>query len=167
MKQEFEIINATPEHFDDIHSIYSYSVLNETASWEYNAPPKSELISRFNLITDANYPYLIAFNGKKVLGFAYANLFRGREGWRFVCENSVYIDKDFRSKGIAKALMQALIKECKSRNLKTIMAVIGDSNNTASVALHKSCGFEEIGVLRGVGVKFSKPLDSVFMQLNL
>lgn len=167
MSAQFEISNAQIHDFDEICAIYGYCVENETASWEYFAPDKSELIRRFEAITGANYPYLVAKKEGQIVGYAYAGLFRGREGWRFVCENSVYIHRDFRGHGIGKSLMVKLIAECKAQGLKNMIAVIGDSENHASVALHKSLGFKEIGIFEGVGEKFSQILDSVFMQLKL
>lgn len=164
---EIEIRDAIETDFGGIHEIYAHSVINETASWEYEPPPEHEMINRFKTIKAANYPYLVALKGQKILGFAYVGLFRGREGWRFVCENSVYVHQDARGLGIAKSLMVYLIQECKKRGLKTIMAVIGDSENKASIALHNSLGFKQIGVLEKVGEKFGKILDSVFMQLDI
>lgn len=164
---EIEIRDVSESDFEDIHNIYSYSVENETASWEYMPPSIEEMISRFKAIKTANYPYLVAVGDGKILGFAYANLFRGREGWRFVCENSVYVDKGARGLGIARKLMSEIIRQCQDRGLRTMMAVIGDSENTASIALHKALGFKELAVLEQVGEKFSKRLNSVFMQLDL
>jgi len=61
----------------------------------------------------------------------------------------------------------ALLAECEAKGLRQIVAVIGDSANCASIGLHKSLGFREVGVLRSVGFKFDRWVDSVLMQRAL
>ena len=82
-------------------------------------------------------------------------------------ENSVYLRPEWTGRGIGRQLMSALLAECEARGLRQIVAVIGDSANCASIRLHKSLGFREVGVLRSVGFKFDRWVDSVLMQRDL
>lgn len=166
MNKDFSIRDAQINDIDAILKIYSRSVIEETASWEYFAPSKEEMIARFENIS-AKYPYLVANIDDEIIGYAYASLFRGREGWRFACENSVYVSPEYQGRGIAKQLMKQLCDKCAQIGLKTMMAVIGDSENQASIALHKSLGFTVVGTIPKVGFKFDKWLDSVIMQKSL
>jgi phosphinothricin acetyltransferase len=63
--------------------------------------------------------------------------------------------------------LQALVEECERRGFRQMVAVIGDSANAASIALHAACGFAPIGTLPAVGYKFGRWVDSVFMQRAL
>lgn len=166
MNKDFAIRDAQINDIDAILKIYSRSVIEETASWEYFAPSKEEMIARFENIS-AKYPYLVAHIDDEIIGYAYASLFRGREGWRFACENSVYVSPEYQGRGIAKQLMKQLCDKCAQTGLTTMMAVIGDSGNQASIALHKSLGFTVVGTIPKVGFKFDKWLDSVIMQKSL
>lgn len=166
MNNDFSIRDAQINDIDAILKIYSRSVIEETASWEYSVPSKEEMIARFETIS-AKYPYLVAHIDGEIIGYAYASLFRGREGWRFACENSVYVNPKFQGRGIAKQLMKQLCDKCAQIGLRTMMAVIGDSENQASIALHKSLGFTVVGTIPKVGFKFDKWLDSVIMQKSL
>ena len=70
-------------------------------------------------------------------------------------------------RGIGRQLMSGLLAECEAGGLRQIVAIIGDSANYASIGLHKSLGFREVGVLRSVGFKFGRWVDSVLMQRDL
>ena len=164
---EFEIKEAQAQDIGQICDIYAASVASETASWEYDAPSVAEMKSRYNAIKNDNFPYFVAKLGGKVLGFAYANHYRTRIGYRFCVEDSIYIDDAYKGHGIGKALLVALIDDCRKRGFKQMIAVIGDSENKASIALHEKCGFVHIGTLPEIGYKFDKWLDSVIMQLKL
>jgi len=166
MSMDFSIRDAQLNDIDAILEIYSRSVMEETASWEYYPPSKEEMIIRFENIS-AKYPYLIAHIDNEIIGYAYASLFRGREGWRFACENSVYVKPKYHGLGIAKALMNQLCDKCAQIGLKTMVAVIGDSENQASIALHKSLGFVHVCTFSKIGFKFDRWLDSVIMQKSL
>jgi phosphinothricin acetyltransferase len=81
-------------------------------------------------------------------------------------ENSVYVADGQRGKGIGKLLMEPLIRVAREKDVHAIIAVI-DASNDASVQLHRSFGFEEVGHFREVGYKFDRWLDLKFMELVL
>jgi phosphinothricin acetyltransferase len=150
-----------------ITAIYAYQVKHGTASWELTAPNLDEVRKRISAILEAGYPYLVAEVGGVVLGYSYASGYRPRPGYRFTCENSVYVDPSQQRKGIAKLLLSELIARCAAQGLRQMIAVIGDSENIASIKLHESVGFVRVGLLPNIGYKFDRWLDSVIMQRAL
>jgi phosphinothricin acetyltransferase len=163
----FIIRNASFDDIEQVQAIYSQSVLEGTGSWEYDPPSLTEMQNRFETITAANYPFIVAIDGDIVLGYAYANTYKTRIGWRFCVEDSIYIAPQYQGKGIGKALLIKLIDECANRGFMQMIAVIGDAENLGSVALHKACGFTHMTTLKNVGYKFGKWLDSVIMQYSI
>ena len=162
-----EISKVTEGDMGAIERIYRQSVINGTASWEYEPPNLEEITRRFVQITQLGLPYIVARIDNKIAGFAYASKYRDRIGYRFCVENSVYVDPNFHSQGVGSALLQVLIESCASRGFKSMIAVIGDSENQASIKLHKKLGFIQVGLLPKIGLKFDKWLDSVIMQRDL
>lgn len=112
-------------------------------------------------------PYLVAVAGGDILGYAYAGLYRPRAAYRDTVEDSIYIRFDLAGRGIGERLLRALLIECEGRDLRQMIAAVGDSANTASVRVHERCGFERIGVFRSIGYKHGRWLDSVLLQRSL
>ena len=150
-----------------IQAIYAYHVLHGLASFEEVPPDLEEMRRRFEEVTARGLPYLVAGNGTEVLGYGYCNRFRPRSAYRFSLENSVYIRADMHGKGLGKALLAALIERCTALGYRQMIAVIGDSGNIASIALHASLGFVRVGTLRSSGIKFGRWVDTVMMQRAL
>lgn len=158
---------ATPADLPAICAIYSHHVLTGLASFETEAPTLAEMRRRFEAITGAGYPYLIAGQADRVLGYAYANVYRTRPAYRFTVENSIYVAHDAVGHGVGRALLSQLIDDCTTLGYRQMLAVIGDSGNAASIGLHRACGFEMKAVLDAVGFKFGRWVDSVLMQRAL
>ena len=79
----------------------------------------------------------------------------------------MYLDRTWCGRGIGRVLLPALIARCEAGPWRQMIAVIGDTANTASIALHRRCGFEPIGTLKSVGYAFGRRVDSVRMQRAL
>jgi L-amino acid N-acyltransferase YncA len=158
---------ATPADIASIAPIYRDQVLQGTATWEYDPPDDAEMAQRMQAVLDGGFPYLAAEDTSGLTGYAYASSYRARTGYRFVVEDSVYVRADQRGRGLGKALLTALITACAARGYRQMIAVIGDSANTSSIHLHRACGFETIGVFKGIGFKFDRWLDSMQMQRAL
>ena len=150
-----------------IAEIYGYHVLNGLASFELLAPSADEIAKRRADVVGKNFPYLTAEIDGKVVGYAYASLYRTRPAYRHTLEDSIYVHKDFGGRGIGKQLLVALIEACEKAGCRQLIAVIGDSDNHSSVRLHAACGFTEIGVMKAVGFKFGRWVDSVYMQRDI
>jgi phosphinothricin acetyltransferase len=161
------IRDATPEDLPQIQAIYAHHVRHGLASFEEEPPGVAELKARYESALALGLPYLVAEVGGRVAGYSYATLYRSRSAYRHTLENSVYVREDCAGEGIGSALLQALIDRCAAGRWRQMIAVIGDSANAASIALHRKHGFREVGTLEKVGFKFGRWVDSVLMQREL
>jgi L-amino acid N-acyltransferase YncA len=158
---------ATLADIPAITRIYAHAVKSGTASFELQPPDQAEMTRRMQALLDGKFPYFVAEINGSVAGYAYASLYRPRPAYRFTVEDSVYISPDVYRRGIGRALLTKLIEDCTALGYRQMIAVIGDSNHTASIEVHRACGFEDAGNLRNVGWKFGRWLDSVLMQRAL
>jgi L-amino acid N-acyltransferase YncA len=158
---------ATAADIAAIAAIYRTAVLQGTASFELEPPDEAEMSGRFTAITAAGYPYFVATLDERVVGYAYASAYRTRPAYRFTVEDSVYIAPDAQGKGVGRSLLRALVAASTADGSRLMVAVIGDSRNFASIALHRSAGFRFCGTIHSVGYKFGRWLDSVIMELPL
>ena len=113
------------------------------------------------------FPFIVADINGQVAGYAYAGPYRSRPAYRFAVEDSIYIDPTMQRRGIGRALLQRLLAEAEAEGFRQMVAVIGDSGQTASIELHKALGFRMVGTFEAVGYKFGRWLDSVMMQKPL
>ena len=158
---------ATLADIPTITRIYAHAVTHGTASFELTPPDEAEMTRRMRHLIDNKFPYLVAEAEGRLAGYAYAALFRTRPAYRFTLENSVYVAPDMQRRGIGKILLDRLIEDCAALGFRQMIAVIGDSNQAASIGLHKACGFEDAGNLRNIGFKFGRWLDTPLMQRAL
>ena len=147
--------------------IYAGHVLHGAASFEEVPPDLAEFERRWRTIADLGLPYLVACDSSGILGYAYAGPYRPRSAYRFTVEDSVYLDPKAFGRGIGRRLLSAIIDGATAAGKRQMLAVIGDSANRASIALHLSLGFTEVGTFRAVGFKFGRWVDSVLMQRAL
>ena len=103
----------------------------------------------------------------QVLGYAYANQFRPRAAYRFCVEDSIYLAPAARGRGAGRLLLAELIARCEALGIRQMLAIIGDTANLGSIAVHRSCGFEPTGTFVAAGWKFERWLDVVMMQRRL
>ena len=162
---------ATQADIPAITRIYQHAVRHGTASFELEPPDEAEMARRMKAVLDGNFPYFVAEigdqNGKHVAGYAYVSAYRTRPAYRFTVENSVYVAPEMHRRGIGKILLLKLIEDCTARGFRQMIAVIGDSNQAASIGVHKACGFAPAGNLKSIGWKFGQWLDTPLMQLAL
>ncbi|MET3599463.1 GNAT family N-acetyltransferase [Martelella mangrovi] len=157
---------ATSDDITTITEIYAESVLNGTASYELEPAAPAEMRARMDATMAGGFPYIAAVEADSLLGYAYAGAFRTRPAYRWLVEDSVYIDPRARGRGVGKLLLQTLVEECETRGFRQMVAVIGGAS-PASIALHRTCGFTDAGRLTGTGFKHGQWLDTVFMQRPL
>lgn len=150
-----------------IAAIYAHHVLHGTASFETEAPSAAEMAQRRADILARGLPYLVAEQDRTVLGYAYAGPYRLRAAYRHAVEDSIYLRPDAIGQGIGRRLLQELLARCEALGRRQMIAVVGDSTSLASIRLHESLGFRVIGVLRSVGHKHGRWLDSVLLQRAL
>ena len=161
------IRSATERDIAEIQSIYAHHVLHGLASFEEVPPTVEEMRRRYEDVVGQGLPYLAAEEAGAVAGYGYCTLYRTRSAYRHTLEDSIYVKNGLQKKGIGKALLAELIARCRALNYRQISAVIGDSANTGSIAVHASLGFVRAGNLRSTGYKFGRWVDSVLMQLPI
>jgi len=150
-----------------ITAIYTDAVQHGTATFEIDPPTENEMALRFRTLDDAGFPYLVAELDGAVRGYAYAGLYRTRIAYRYTLEDSIYLAPEFHGRGIGRALIERLLAEAAARGFRQMIAVIGDSGQIASIALHRAAGFRMVGTFEAVGFKFGRWLDTVLMQRPL
>jgi L-amino acid N-acyltransferase YncA len=150
-----------------VQAIYAHHVLHGTGTFEEDPPTVADMEGRMEAILRRGLPYLVAEIDGKVAGFAYAGPFRMRAAYRYTAEDSVYIAPDRVGQGVGKRLVEEVVGVCERLGMHQLLAVIGDSANQASIGVHRSCGFEMIGTMPGVGYKFGRWLDVVLMSKPL
>ncbi len=159
--------DARPADVPRITEISRGHVLNGLATFEITPPDCGEMARRLADIVAKGMPYLVAEADGAIAGYAYANSYRSRPAYRYTVEDSIYLDAAFTRRGIGRALLQRLVDASAAAGFRQMIAVIGDSANAASIAVHRACGFDHLGVLPAVGWKLGRWVDSVLMQRAL
>jgi phosphinothricin acetyltransferase len=157
---------ATQDDLPAILAIYNDAVLNSTAIWNDRVV---DLENRRAWLLDRqsrNYPVLVAEDGDKVVGYSSFGDFRPFDGYRLTVEHSVYVANSARRNGFGRALVEALFKPALSLGKAVMVGGIA-ADNVASLKLHADLGFIETARMPGVGIKFGRRLDLVFMQKQL
>jgi L-amino acid N-acyltransferase YncA len=150
-----------------ITRIYDHAVQHGTASFELASPDAAEMSRRMRELLARGYPYVVAEFDGTVAGYAYAGPYRARPAYRWSVEDSIYVAPGMQRRGIGRVLLDRLIADTEARGFRQMIAVIGDSEQTASIALHEAAGFRLVGTLEAVGFKHGRWLDSVLMQRAL
>jgi phosphinothricin acetyltransferase len=150
-----------------IAAIYAHAVATGTASFELEPPDGPEMARRQRTLLDGGYPYLVAERDGAIAGYAYAGPYRSRPAYRWTVEDSIYVAPQSHRRGIGRMLLDRLIGDCEARDFRQMIAVIGDSQQASSIALHRAVGFRLIGTVEAVGFKFGRWLDTVLMQRPL
>jgi L-amino acid N-acyltransferase YncA len=158
---------ATEADAAALAAIYGDAVLHGFGTFEEDPPSAADMDARRRAITDQGLPYLVAEEDGQVLGFAYAGPFRPRAAYRYTLEDSVYVSPHAKGKGVGCAVLAAVIVACEALGIRQLMAVIGDTENSGSIGLHRALGFEQMGVGRSVGFKHGRWVDIVHMQKAL
>jgi len=159
---------STPADVPAIAAIYGHYVVHGLASFEREPPAVAEMAARRQALLDGGYPQLVAVDDAGVVvGFAQAGVYRPRAAYRHTVENTVYVAPTAARRGVGRTLLAALIEDCAARGFRQMIAVVGDSANSASIEFHESLGFRGVGTLRAVGYKFDRWVDSVILQRPL
>ncbi len=161
------IRDALEEDLGAIERIYAHHVRHGLASFEEVPPTIDELRARRAAVLDSGLPYLAAELDGEVVGYAYAGAYRPRPAYRYTIEDSVYVEEGLRGLGLGGALLATLIERCEAGPWRQMLAVIGDSANAGSIALHRRLGFRYVGNFESVGFKLGRWVDTVLMQRAL
>ncbi len=146
-------------------AIYAPSVADNPISFEERAPDAAEMAARIRRI-QATHPWLVAERGGEVVGYAYACPHRQRTAYRWSVDVSVYVAAGQVGQGIGRALYRELFQRLRAQRFRMAFAGI-TLPNAASVALHESLGFAQVGTMREVGWKLGGWRDVGWFQLEL
>jgi L-amino acid N-acyltransferase YncA len=149
-----------------ITAIYRHYVENSTATFDLEPPGETFMADKMGRMADLGHPMIVAERDGKLLGYAYASIYRPRPAYRFTCENTVYCAPDAHRQGVGTALMQRVIELSRAFGFKQMIGVI-TAESTGSIRLHERLGFREVGRYQAVGFKFDRWLDIVHMQKGL
>lgn len=163
----FVVRNAAEADMPAVTSLYAHYVETALATFEETAPSLEEMLTRRGKVLDCGAPYLVAELGGDVVGFCCAAPYHVRPAYRHTLEDSVYVMPGMGGRGLGSALLGELIARCERGSWRQMVAVVGDSANTGSMALHRRFGFAWVGVLRSVGFKFGRWVDVPLMQRAL
>lgn len=111
------IIKAEEQHITAIRNIYAHHVLHGTGSFENEAPDTQEMLNRLRNIQSRGFPWYVALQGDKVIGYCYISRYRERHAYRFTVENSIYIDPAYQRQGVGKALLDHALKWAESQDI--------------------------------------------------
>lgn len=150
-----------------IGAIYAHAVRHGTGTFEVEVPTDDEMARRRDEVLARGWPWLVAEARGELVGYAYATPFRPRPAYRFCVEDSIYLRPDAAGRGIGRVLLAELLARCAAAGARQAVAVIGDSANAGSIALHRGLGFAPCGTLAAAGWKFDRWLDVVLMQRAL
>jgi phosphinothricin acetyltransferase len=146
-------------------AIYAPHVEGSAVSFEEQAPSAEDLAARIEHY-GASHAWLVAEREGRVVGYAYATAYNERPAYRWSTSVSVYIAAECRSRGVGRALYEALFERLRERGFRMACAGI-TLPNEASVALHESLGFEQVGLNREIGWKHGAWRDVGWWQLEL
>ena len=150
-----------------ITAIYGHHVLHGSGTFETEPPTLADMRARRAEVLERHLPFLVAEEGGHIVGFAYCNWFKPRPAYRFSAEDSIYLAPDAHRRGLGRALLAELAAQAQATGVRKLIAVIGDSANAGSIGVHRSVGFEQVGVLKSCGWKFERWLDVVLMEKTL
>lgn len=154
--------DATEDDLDEIRAIYDHYVLTSTCTFQLERDTR-EARARWFAQHGPKHPILVAELDAAIVGWAALSIYNPREGYAATVEDSIYVRDGFHRRGIGRTLLGALLDRGRALGHHVVVAgVAGDQS--ASVALHASFGFEHAGRLREVGVKFGRVLDVIYMQ---
>ncbi len=160
-----KIRNAFDSDLEQILEIYNDAVLTTTATFDTMPRTPEQQVDWFNEHND-KYKLIVCEIDGVVAGWASLSRWSDRPAYEGTTENSVYVKKEFRKRGIGRKLLAHLIEDAKSNGLHTIIARIAEGNET-SIKIHKEYGFEIIGIMKEAGKKFGRLIDVTLMQKML
>ena len=119
------------------------------------------------MLSNLGLPFLVARVDGKVAGYAYAGPWRHKPAYRHTVEDSVFVAPGMTGRGIGRQLLGKLLSSCAESGTRQVVAVIADTGDMASTALHRTFGFTDAGRLRQVGYKHGRWIDTLLMQRSL
>nr|WP_187115148.1 GNAT family N-acetyltransferase [Clostridium tyrobutyricum] len=169
MMTNITIRMATKADAKEILDIYVPYVNNTAISFEYDVPSVEEFTDRIINISK-QYPYIVAIDSNRIIGYAYASSFNKRVAYDWAVETTIYLRQNCRGKGIGKKLYLALEEILKRQNILNLNACIAYTSTenayltNTSMYFHEHLGYKKIGHFTKCGYKFGSWYDMIWME---
>ena len=160
---------ATPADAEALLDIYAPYVENTAITFEYDVPSVKEFASRIEHTLE-KYPYLVAEENRKILGYAYASPFHDRPAYDWAVETSIYVDQNIKHRGIGRKLHDALENALRDQGILNMNACIAyppqedEHLDKNSVEFHSHMGYRLVGEFYKCGYKFNRWYNMVWME---
>lgn len=153
---------AAAEDLTAIAEIYNHEVDEGVATFDTEHRPITAWATH---LADGE-PLVVAVDDAGVHGYASAFPYRPKLGYRFTREASIYVAPAGQGQGLGRELYATLLDELEALGMHLVLAAVA-LPNPASLALHRACGFEEVGTMREVGHKHGRWIDVMWLQKKL
>lgn len=162
MSSDITIRMAKEMDAEEILGIYAPYVRETAITFEYTVPTIEEFTERMRK-TLKKYPYLVATQENKIVGYAYASEFKNRDAYDWAVETTIYVNQESKKSGVGKKLYQALEEVLEKQNICNLYACIAYPN-PGSIGFHEKLGYKTIGHFTKCGYKFKKWYDMIWME---
>lgn len=153
------------EDVAEVLEIYGSYVQNTAITFEYEVPSLESFSERVHHYTE-QYPWIVAKERGKIVGYAYASVYRSREAYQWGCELSIYLRSEVQGMDLGRTLYSALMDLLTLQGYYTVYGVI-TLPNPASLALHKQLGFSVDGIQENCGFKLGSWHNTAIMSKAL
>jgi phosphinothricin acetyltransferase len=154
------------EDAEALAAIYAHYVAHSVATFDFEAPSVMATREKFEVILGKGHPAIAGVIDGRLIGYAYVSDYRPRMGYRYTCEDSIYLAPEACGHGYGALMLGDVIGNARTFGFKQMLAVIAGSE-AASIGLHKKFGFETKGTFSSLGHKFGRWIDVVHMQKAL
>lgn len=157
---------AVPADGAELARIYNHYVLHTVVTFEETPVDAATLTARIADVGAAGLPWLVADDGGRLAGYAYAGPWKARRAYRYSVEVTVYLDRDALGRGLGTRLYTALFADLEARGIHAVLGGIALPND-ASVALHEKFGMTKVAHLPEVGFKLGRWIDVGYWHRTL
>lgn len=158
---------ATVADLTEVAAIFAGYVRDSVVTFELDPPGLRVWEERLDQLAGAGWPFLVATIEHQLAGYAYVAPWRTKPAYRHTVEDSVYLAPAWAGRGVGRVLLRALIDAATAAGARQMMAMISDTGDGASTALHRRLGFAPVGRLTSVGYKHGRWIDVQLLQRSL
>jgi phosphinothricin acetyltransferase len=156
------------EDLPEVLAIYNHYVATSTVTFDEEPLTLAGLYARAGQVAELGFPFIVAEGGDKtVLGYAYVYPWRPKAAYRRTVECTIYLAPTATGRGVGRLMLAELLERSRTAGIREVIAVIADEEADASIALHRSFGFRQVGHLDRVGYKFERRLGTFILQKSL
>ena len=158
------IRTVAPDDLAAVSDIFAYYVQNTVATFEETPRSVREWGELAVRLHGLDLPFLVAECDGEISGYGYATPWRSKPAYRHTAEDSVFVAPEAIGRGLGRLLLGGVLAACERSGTRQLIAVIADTGDPASAALHAAFGFSVAGRLTAVGYKQDRWIDTVLMQ---